>query len=188
VPDTHELAAALAADLDSNFERLVRSFQDRLFAFALGWSGCAQDAEEITQDAFVRAYRALGRYPRARREALALRPWLYRITLNVAHNRARGQRLATERLAEDEHDVPDPSAEQPEASLVRGERRRDLRALVVALPERYRAAVVLRHVQGLSYQEAAAVLKQPVGTTKSDVHRGLRLLRAALDQQEELIA
>jgi DNA-directed RNA polymerase specialized sigma24 family protein len=90
-----------------------------------------QDAEEIAQDAFVRAYHALHRYPRERRASLALRPWLYRITLNLARNRARG----------------------------------------------------LRH--GLSYEDAASVLEQPVGTTKSDVHRGLRLLRDVLSKQME---
>ena len=57
-----------------------------------------------------------------------------------------------------------------------------LAAIVAALPERYRSAVVLRHVQGLSYAEAADVLEQPLGTTKSDVHRGLRLLREAFER------
>jgi RNA polymerase sigma-70 factor (ECF subfamily) len=59
--------------------------------------------------------------------------------------------------------------------------------LIRELPARYQAAVVLRHVQGLSYAEAAAVLEQPVGTTKSDVHRGLRLLRDALEREPLLV-
>jgi len=184
VPD-EELTAALAADVDATFPRLVQRYQHRLYALALSWSGCAQDAEEIAQDAFVRAHHALQRYPRDRRAALALRPWLYRITLNLARNRARGLRLATEPLDTQLHDPADAQAEQPDESLVRGEQRRDLAGLVATLPERYRAAVVLRHIQGLSYEDASSVLEQPVGTTKSDVHRGLRLLRDVLAKQME---
>ena len=184
MPD-EELTAALAADIDRSFPQLVQRYQHRLYAFALSWSGCVQDAEEIAQDAFVRAYHALHRYPRERRASLRLRPWLYRITLNLARNRARGLRLATEPLDERVHDPADSQAEQPEEHLVRGEQGQDLAGLVATLPARYRAAVVLRHVQGLSYQDAASVLDQPVGTTKSDVHRGLRLLRDALSKQVE---
>ncbi len=184
MPD-EELTAALASDVDGTFPQLVQRYQHRLYAFALSWSGCAQDAEEIAQDTFVRAYHALHRYPRERRGSLALRPWLYRITLNLARNRARGLRLATEPLDTQLHDPADAQAEQPEESLVRGEQRRDLAGLVARLPERYRAAVVLRHVQGLSYEDAASVLEQPIGTTKSDVHRGLRLLRDVLAKERE---
>ena len=187
VPDD-ELTAALAADVDEHFERLVRSYQHRLYSFALRWSGSHQDAEEIAQDAFVRAYHALHRYPRARRAALALRPWLYQITLNLARNRARGLRLATQPLDLEVHDAPDLHDERPEERLLREEQRHDLGGLLAALPERYRAAVVLRHVEGLSYEEAASVLAQPIGTTKSDVHRGLRLLRGELSKQMETAA
>jgi RNA polymerase sigma-70 factor, ECF subfamily len=82
----------------------------------------------------------------------------------------------TDWLAEDE-------AEQPEAVAETSERHERLACLIQTLPPRYQAAVVLRHVQGLSYNEAALVLEQPVGTTKSDVHRGLRLLRDALERE-----
>lgn len=71
------LEDALAADLDGSFERLVLVFQDRLFGFAFRLSGRREDAEEIAQDAFVRAYRALSTYPPDRIRAIALRAWLY---------------------------------------------------------------------------------------------------------------
>jgi hypothetical protein len=77
------LAAALAKDLDGSFEQLVRDFQDRLFSFALRLTGRREDAEEVTQDAFVRAYRALQTYPAARVRAMALKAWLYQVTLNA---------------------------------------------------------------------------------------------------------
>src|SRR5207245_4916500 len=79
--DDSSLARALADDLDGHFEQLVRTYQDRLYGFALRLTDSRQDAEESTQDAFVRAYRALERYPAERRRELRLRPWLYQIAL-----------------------------------------------------------------------------------------------------------
>jgi len=181
------LSARLADDLDGHFEQVVRLFQDRLYGFALRLTGSPQDAEESAQDAFVRAYHALERYPREQRQTLQLKPWLYRITLNVVRNRVRRPVLSSvtvdgyisDRLADDWR-------EQPEVVAEATERQRELANLLRELPSRYGAAVVLRHVQGLSYAEAAEVLGQPVGTTKSDVHRGLRLLREALERQPML--
>lgn len=184
--DEDSLRAALADDLDASFERLVRAYQGRLFSFALRWSGSREDAEEIAQDALVRAYRALRGYPAERVLALALRPWLYRIALNVARNRARGRRLPVVRLAGAEEGADDRLAPVgavcagPEALVERAERRSELGAALARLPARYRAAVILRYVEGLAYAELADVLGQPVGTAKSDVHRGIRLLRKAL--------
>lgn len=180
-----DLSPALAADLDASFEELVRTYQDRLFGFALRLTGCAADAEESVQDAFLRAYRALKRYPAEQRNSLQLRPWLYRITLNVVRNRARTRRPIQTDLDGVVQFASQVAREQPEAAAEAAERRRDLAHLIAGLPDRYRAAVVLRHVHGLSYAEVAAVLEQPVGTTKANVHRGLRLLREALDPQPE---
>jgi RNA polymerase sigma-70 factor (ECF subfamily) len=180
--DENSLSRGLAADLDGHFEQLVRSYQDRLYGFALRLTGSRQDAEESTQDAFVRAYRALARYPAERVCALHLRPWLFQIALNVVRNRVRRATLKTV-------DVDGPAgnhlaarqAEQPEAMALDAERRARVAEALLNLPERYATAVALRHIQGLSYVEVAEVLEQPVGTTKSDVHRGLRLLREALE-------
>jgi RNA polymerase sigma-70 factor, ECF subfamily len=188
--DEQVLAGDLAADLAMHFPRLVRAYQDRLFAFALRLAGNRQDAEECLQDAFVRAYRALERYPTEQIHSLQLRAWLYRITLNVVRNRAR-------RHVPDQVQIDGPvgtrlagrGEEQPAAVIEAHERRERLAREVARLPERYAAAVVLRHVQGLSYAEAAVVLDQPIGTVKSDVHRGLRLLREALlPEREPLLA
>lgn len=182
-----DLPAALALDLDGCFERLVTAYQHRMYAFALRLSCSPQDAEEIAQDAFVRAYRALASYEPDRIRALALRPWLYQIALNVFRNRVRGKRLPLVSLDGNEQtmeiqlsDTPD---QRPEFVAERAEQARELGVLLASLPERYRIAVVLRHVEGFDYQEMASLLNQPVGTIKSNVHRGVRLLRAALDSQ-----
>jgi RNA polymerase sigma-70 factor (ECF subfamily) len=179
------LAACLAADVDAHFEQLVRTFQDRLYGFALRLTRSREEAEECTQDTFVRAYKALCQYPATRRHALRLRPWLYQIALNVVRNRVRRPVLAAVSVdgAVGEH-LASRADEQPEVVAMRTAGWTRLEEVLDGLPERYKAAVVLRHVQGLSYAEAAEVLAQPVGTTKSDVHRGLAMLRQALELEE----
>ncbi|MBV9543037.1 MAG: sigma-70 family RNA polymerase sigma factor, partial [Chloroflexi bacterium] len=186
---TDESTERLAVDLDGAFPDLVRAYQDRLYGFALRLMNSPHDAEESIQDAFVRAYRALERYPVDRRRSLQVRPWLYRITLNVVRNRVRRPRIVTT-------DVDGPigqslaanRSEEPEEVVERAERRHRLARAISHLPERYATAVVLRHVQGLSYAEAAEVLEQPVGTTKSDVHRGVRMLREVLERDPRDVA
>ncbi len=186
-----DLAAQLATDVDSHFERLVLAYQDRLYAFALRLSNDPQDAEEIAQDAFVRAYRALKSYDPERIRAMALKPWLYQIALNVFRNRARGRRLALvslDRLHEGAGMEPeDDESGRPEPRAESAERERDLAAQVAALPERYRLALLLRYVGDLDYADIAAVLGQPVGTVKSNVHRGIQWLRLAMARQKELV-
>ena len=155
------------------FERLVRDHQDRIFALSLALTGNRHDAEEVAQDTFLRAYRALCTYPDERARELKQRPWLNRIAINVVRNRVRGPRP---RLVELNGSEPDHGAGPEEDAL----RRADIDALaarVASLPPRYREAVVLRHVQELSYAEAAEALGQPVGTVKANVHRGLKMLR-----------
>jgi RNA polymerase sigma-70 factor, ECF subfamily len=182
--DEQSLSADLAVDLDGHFERLVRTYQDRLYGFALRLTRSRQDAEESTQDAFVRAYRALAGYNADRRRALRLRPWLYQITLNVVRNRVRRPTLVTVSLdGAVGNGFAARSDQQPERVMLQAETQSQLANAIARLPTRYGTAVVLRHVQGLSYAETAEVLDQPVGTTKSDVHRGLRLLRLALEPE-----
>jgi RNA polymerase sigma factor (sigma-70 family) len=174
------LTARLALDLDGSFEALVRAHQDGLYGTALRLVGNPHDAEELAQDAFVRAYRALGGYPPERIRALRLRPWLATIVLNLARNRARGRRPALVAVVAD--DLPADPAAGPEATAERKDAEARWSALLAALPQRYRAPVVLRLVEGLSYPELAEALGRPVGTVKAQVHRGLGLLRQALDE------
>jgi RNA polymerase sigma-70 factor (ECF subfamily) len=176
------LATDLVDDLAGAYERVVLAYQDQLYRFALRMCGNAADAREITQEAFVRGYRALQRYSSERRRALALRAWLYRITLNLTRNHLRRRRPAGLPLASLNGHEP-RATDTPATALLAAERRRVLARLVAELPERYRAPVVLRHVEALTYEDAAAVLRQPVGTTKANVHRALTLLRRALERR-----
>jgi len=155
------------------FERMVRDHQDRIFALSLALTGNRHDAEEVAQDTFLRAYRALCSYPIDRVRELKQKPWLNRIAINVVRNRVRGVRP---RLVELNGSEPDRGS-GPEEDVLRRAEIDALAARVASLPARYREAVVLRHVQELSYAEAAEALGQPVGTVKANVHRGLKLLR-----------
>jgi RNA polymerase sigma-70 factor (ECF subfamily) len=155
------------------FERLVREHQDRVFAVGLALTGNRHDAEEVAQDTFLRAYKALCTYPPERIRELKQRAWLHRIAINVFRNRVRGQRP---RLVELNGSEPS-HATGPEEDAIRRLEFDALAARVAGLPPRYREAVVLRHIHDLSYAEAAEALGQPVGTVKSNVHRGLQMLR-----------
>ena len=173
-----ELTELLARDLDRGFERMVREHQDRIYAFALSLCGRRDEAEDVAQDAFIRAYRALERYPAQRRRELKPAAWLHRIALNVVRNRVRGRKphmvVLDGRLA----DGSRGPAELAELSS----QRDDLRARLRALPDRYRTAVVLRYAQDLSYDEIAEATGQPLGTVKSNIHRGLQMLRRELSE------
>lgn len=179
------LTVLLAKDLDRGFEKLVVAHQDRIYALALALTSNPHDAEEVAQDAFVRAHRALRGYPAERIEALHLRAWLHRICLNVVRNRVRVRRVSTAPLDDAPAGALTADATlQPEGVAMRRAVADELRCMVARLPEAYRDAVVLRHVQQLSYAEAAEVLGRPVGTVKANVHRGLGLLRLALAGRE----
>jgi RNA polymerase sigma factor (sigma-70 family) len=155
------------------FERLVRDHQDRIYALGLALTGNRHDAEEVAQDTFLRAYRALVTYPPDRVRELKQKAWLHRIAVNVVRNRVRGIRP---RLVELNGSEPS-GASGPEEDVMRRVEIDELAARVACLPARYREAVVLRHVQELSYAEVADALGQPVGTVKANVHRGLKILR-----------
>ena len=180
-----ELPGLLATNLDRYFKQLVLAYQHRLYAFALRQVGSLQDAEDIVQEAFIRAYYALGDYPPERVQALKLQPWLFKITLNVFYSRLRTARLQQVPLdisEESSHlEIENDRYEQPEVVLEERERIHELETLVCTLPHRYREAINLYYFEELSYREIAKLLNRPIGTVKSSLHRGTRLLRKTLE-------
>ncbi|MBV9719860.1 MAG: sigma-70 family RNA polymerase sigma factor [Candidatus Eremiobacteraeota bacterium] len=172
----------------ANFERIVDEYQRRLYGFALRMTGNREDAEEIVQDAFVRAYRALGKMSSGQRADLRLQPWLYTITLNVTRNRLRGKRpsnVALDALADpdailrESHEGPP----QPEAIVEQNTDIALVERALLQLPMHLRAAATLRFIEGRSHPEIAEILNQPIGTVKSHVHRAVRILRRILGPQ-----
>ena len=187
VMDDHQLIRRLATDLDGTFEELVRGHVDRCYSIALRILGDPHDAEEVAQDALVRAYRALGAYDPQRIRELRLRAWLATIVANLARNRLRRHRPPVTPLASLVARGLEPAADTATDPETLSDRRVDRQALaeaILALPERYRVPVVLRHVDDLTYDEVALALDRPVGTVKAQVHRGLAILRVTLSRPE----
>ncbi len=176
-----ELPELLATDLRGHFDLLVLRYASQLSAFALRWIGNPIDAEDIVQGAFERAFMTLSNYPASCIRTIHLRPWLYKVTLNVARNyvsRYRSQTLSLD-LVEDE-EVLERDGDwhyQPELVVESAERRRELEALVATLAPSYRNAISLCFFGDLSYQETASILNLSIGTIKFYVHRGIELLR-----------
>jgi RNA polymerase sigma factor (sigma-70 family) len=172
----------LAGDLDRAFPDFVTEMQGLVFNGARRWLPARQDAEDVTQEVFVKAYRALQGYPAEQVGDLRLRPWLFTITLNLCRNHARTRSRRPNQVGLGRTDVPgrDTTDQSAIETLTVDEWRQRLGQLTV----RQRDAIVLRHVVGLTYDEIAEVVGRPAGTVKSDVHRGLDRLRSILIMEE----
>jgi RNA polymerase sigma factor (sigma-70 family) len=176
-----DLPLFLAQDFDAAFPCLVQRYTDLVYSVALRLVRDPAEAEEVAQDTFLRAHRALESYGPERRLEMRIRPWLARIALNLARNRLRrGPRgeVPLDELME----FRGPARDEPARVLERRESARHWAGLLATLPAAQRQAVELRHVEGLSYAEVAEVLDRPIGTVKAHVHRGVRLLRDRYEQ------
>jgi len=162
------------------FEQLVSEYAERLYSIALRITASPADAEDAVQEAYLNAHRHLSRF----RGEADPRTWLYRITVNEALRRVRErppQEYLDEVAAAGERPVLDWSS-RVEDPGVAAELREQLEAALRSLPPDYRAAVVLRDVEGLSTREAAAILDIGEAALKSRLHRGRVLLRQALEE------
>ena len=162
------------------YEQIVERYSDPVFRAAFLVTRSAADAQEAAQDAFVKAYGALGRF----RPGAPLRPWLLKIAVNESRNRvrsaARREALALRAGAER---PPEGADQSPEAALLAAERRRELLAALERLREEDRLAIVCRYFLELSESEAARVLGWRRGTLKSRLSRALGRLRAELGEE-----
>lgn len=172
----------LAADLDGAFPSLVAEMQTAVFNGARRWLPARQDAEDVTQEVFVRAYRALQSYSEEQVAEMRIRPWLFAITLNLCRNHARTRSRRPQQVALGATETT--ALEVTDRAAIERVAADEWRVRLGQLPPRQRDAVVLRHVVGLSYDEISEVLDRPAGTVKSDVHRGLDRLRTLLATEE----
>lgn len=176
------IPALLARDVDGTFPALVSAYQDGIYSGVLRLVRTPADAEDITQETFLRAYRALQSYEPERIRSLALDGWLWTIALNLCRNAARGR---TRRPA------PAPLEAAPElagrsdtaADAVEAVADATWQRRLETLTAPMRTAVVLRHVVGLTYAEIAEATGRPMGTVKADVHRALSRLRSVLESE-----
>ncbi len=167
-PEPDPLAARLADGDPSAPRDLVERHYLELYRYAYAVLREERSAEDAVQDAFKRALSALGSYPEERLRAMRLRPWMYRITLNVARNRLRQRR---------EVPVEEISVVDDAGSVEGREGVMDALDALRRLPERQRVAVTLRYLQDLPYGEISGVTGWPEGTAKTLVRRGLLRLR-----------
>jgi RNA polymerase sigma factor (sigma-70 family) len=167
----------LVDDLDAGYGAFVRAHSTAVYTTALRLSGSRADADDLAQETFIRAYKALRRFDAERVLLLESRPWLLTITLNLWRNSLRRAARRPKEADASHHEVAD-GRRGPEAAAEDDADSRLLVALLRQLPEHHRVPVVLRHVVGLSYAEIGAVLECPVGTAKANVARGLDRLRA----------
>ncbi len=155
-----------------SWDELVRQHADRVYRLAYRLSGNQHDAEDLTQETFIRVFRSVQNYQPGTFEG-----WLHRITTNLFLDMVRRRsRIRMEALPEDYDRVPadDPNPEQiyHDARL-----NPDLQAALDSLPPEFRAAVVLCDIEGLSYEEIGATLGVKLGTVRSRIHRGRQAIR-----------
>ncbi len=163
------------------FDLLVLKYQGRIAALVSRYVSDAGEVEDVTQEAFIKAYRALGKF----RGDSAFYTWLYRIAANAAKNHlvAKGRRPAADATIEDAEGFDEggllSESASPEALAMGGELAEVVESAVNALPDELKAALMLREFDGLSYDDIADVLGCPVGTVRSRIFRA----REAIDQR-----
>ena len=181
------LLKAFRSGDDTAFDGLIEMYSAKLYKVAYALLGSRQDAEEVVQDTFLRAYRAL----QAFRGESSLETWLHRITVNLARNKYQwnhrrggglnvsltmGDDADGESGPENEQDVPDRRME-PDLVLEHDEIGTNIMKALNNLPDNLRETMLLRHVNDMPYEQIAEKLDCKVGTVKSRLSRGREMLR-----------
>lgn len=177
------LVAACRAGDNEAFGELVRRYQDRLYPTALRLTGSNEDALDLLQEAFLRAYRKLGRF----RGDSSFYTWLYRLTVNLALSARRRRPLHGQTYGSSVNlDLTaDPTLGDPALPLERAERERQVQQALNDLAPDHRAVLVMKDLDGMRYEEIAETLGVPIGTIRSRLHRARSELR---DRLQGLIA
>lgn len=173
----HDLIVRCQGGERAAFEPLVTRYMRRAAAFALGWTGNRDDALDLSQEAFARAYKAIDRFDITR----PFYPWLHRILKNLCINRLGRTRRLREIPLDDIYDMQS-DAISPAKAAVREELRRNVWEAIRKLGETDREILILREFQELTYSELAAVLDIPTGTVMSRLHHARRRLRSLLER------
>ena len=186
-PDT--LLARLQAGEEQALTDLADAYRTKIYQLAFRYLRNKEDAEEVTQDVLFKVYRKVGEF----RGDAALSSWIYRITFNAAMSRLRTaqyQRAQAEERREAANEMPSGDAVRPseladwtdlaDERVLRSQLRQRVFRAILALPAIYRAPVLLRDIQGMSTEEASAMLKVKDQTLKSRLHRGRLILRKQL--------
>lgn len=173
-----ELIALVAEGDRDAFSELMARTEDMVFAVCLRIMGNRETARDATQETFVTLFRKADRY----KGTAAVTTWLYRVTVNTCYDMLR---KAKRRHADSLPDHIDPADPQSSDGFTSVELRGPVVEALRSLPEEFRTAVVLRDVEGLALADVAEILEVPVGTVKSRVFRGRKLLAAELGNLQE---
>jgi RNA polymerase sigma factor (sigma-70 family) len=159
-----------------SWEQIVDRHSDRVYRLAFRLTGNRHDAEDLTQEVFVRVFRSLDTYQPGTFEG-----WIHRITTNLFLDQARRkQRIRFDALSEDRAGRIHSKLPTPDTAYTDQTFDDDVERALSTLPPEFRAAVVLCDVEGLSYDEIAEILDAKLGTVRSRIHRGRAMLRSAL--------
>lgn len=167
------------------FNALMAAHEKRMYAVALRMFGNREDAQDCLQEAMLRIYRSIGNF----KGQSSFATWVYRITMNSCLDELRRKKNKQSTSLDgllDQGWAPMDEGETPEKHAMRTELRRELKRAIRELPEDMRSAVILRDVQGFSYEEIAQVLNVHVGTVKSRISRAREKLRGKLKENAEL--
>lgn len=175
--DAALIAATLQGDTHA-FGMLVRQHQDRVFTAVYHVLGDRQEAEDLTQEAFVKAFVNLASF----QGQSSFFTWIYRIAFNLAATRRQRKRpwISLEAQRASHGAEPLDTADSAEEQLLREERAEETRAALAELPEEFRTILVLREIEGCDYQAIAEILATPIGTVRSRLHRARLELRNRL--------
>jgi RNA polymerase sigma-70 factor (ECF subfamily) len=177
-PATTHVPASETEALPS-WDEIVRTHSARVYRLAYRLTGNKHDAEDLTQEVFVRVFRSLSSYTPGTFEG-----WLYRITTNLFLDGARRkQRIRFDGLPDDAHDRLPSKGSGPAEKFDHDSFDHDVQDALDALPEDFRAAVVLCDIEGMTYDEIADVLDVKLGTVRSRIHRGRSMLRKHLEHR-----
>jgi RNA polymerase sigma-70 factor (ECF subfamily) len=175
-----EVWVARALESPEAFEELVRRYQRRIFAYVLRHTNNRDNAEDLVQETFLRAFRSL----RTFREGAAFGPWIYKIAVNVCISAHQAQKPVES--IEDEAETFRSALGNPEHDTLQRQSEEAVATALNNLPADYRQAMLLRHINGLSYQEIAEVMQVPLGTVKTWLFRGREQLLATLQREGAL--
>ncbi len=179
--ESDELWVERALQDPNSYEELVRRYQRRLYNLAYRLTGDGDEAQDLAQEALVRAYTALPRF----RQGERFSPWVYKIAVNLCINYLRRRKFQVP--LNEEAPFVDASL-TPEQALEKEETRAAVQKAIMALPEQYRTVVLLRHQQELPYADIAETLGLPLGTVKTHLFRARAMLHKILSQEFSLRA
>jgi len=174
--DLEAIDNCLSGDRDA-FRGLLERHQRVVYNLARQMLGDATEAEDVAQEAFMKAYMALENF---RREC-SFRSWVCQITNRLCIDRIRARKAQAKQVSLD--DVTEPASPGPDEAIISSE---EIKAAMNKLPEHLRSVLMLRHLEELSYEEISTALDMPIGTVKTHLHRGRNALKEELEKIQKM--